>query len=109
MNLLGPQGNAAPCLCKCFDHNKTPAALGLLSTFQTSVPQEYISILCYERAVACNLMVQGLTVLNKFVFLWLRGSIECWMKDLSAGVVALNTVAAYCHQSTVVNSPELSE
>lgn len=40
--------------------------------------------------------------LNKFVFLWLCGDTECWMKDLSAAVVAPNAVAAYCRQGIVV-------
>lgn len=59
VNLLGPQGSAAPCLCNALIIARHQQHWACSLPFTHPIPQEYISILCYKRAVAGNLTAFG--------------------------------------------------
>lgn len=59
VNLLGPQGSDAPCLCNALITTRHQQHWACSLPFTHPMPQEYISIFCFKRAVACNRMALG--------------------------------------------------
>lgn len=59
VNLLGPQGSSAPCLCNALITTRHQQHWACSLPFTHPMPKEYISILCFKRAVACNRMALG--------------------------------------------------
>lgn len=59
VNLLGPQGSDAPCLCNALITTRHQQHWACSLPLTHPIPQEYISIFYFKRAVICNCTTVG--------------------------------------------------